>query len=605
MRVSTQLRFSAACVLAALAGRAAAQCNAVRLIDDGDPQASALHGSSAAVNGGLVALGTPNQVVSGQANSGEVCTYYNVPPFNWEIFSYMRPNDPTANAQFGSAVSVGAGFTWAVVGAPSAGGGAAYVFNRAPQTNTWIQNVKLDPSFAYGERFGQTVAINDDATLIAVGAPQRTVGGTMNAGSVPVYTRTGNTWSYETALYQDNPSLRHDGDFLGRALSASGTRVLVGVPNGDPGGRTDAGYVEVWTRNPGPAWSMDQLIAPADGQPSDLFGTSVSISGDVLAVGAPYATVNGLANCGAVYIYRYHQNNGWTLESKVVPTDNLPAMHFGNSVAISQQEMIAGTLGATQRAYVFRPAASAWYQDARIQNPDGATGDFGEVVAVEGNIAVATSPWRSRGANYSAAGGGWVLYPPAEGSDSYCSAVPVSGGTFQGCTDTCTLDGSTTCGNGQQQGPDVYYQYLAPATGMVTIDTQGSTLDTVLSVHHPYALSGTPLNTIVCNDDFAAPALWSKVTLPVTQGTLYMIRIAGYGGATGPYVLNIGNVNACYANCDGSTAAPVLNVSDFICFQQRFAAGDPWANCDGSTAPPVLNVSDYICFQQAFAAGCP
>jgi probable HAF family extracellular repeat protein len=34
-------------------------------------------------------------------------------------------------------------------------------------------------------------------------------------------------------------------------------------------------------------------------------------------------------------------------------------------------------------------------------------------------------------------------------------------------------------------------------------------------------------------------------------------------------------VVACYANCDGSTAAPVLNVNDFVCFQARFAGGCP------------------------------
>jgi hypothetical protein len=61
----------------------------------------------------------------------------------------------------------------------------------------------------------------------------------------------------------------------------------------------------------------------------------------------------------------------------------------------------------------------------------------------------------------------------------------------------------------------------------------------------------------------------------------------------------------CYANCDGSNAAPILNVSDFICFLNRFAAGDGYANCDGSTAPPILNVSDFICFLNRFAAGCP
>ena len=31
----------------------------------------------------------------------------------------------------------------------------------------------------------------------------------------------------------------------------------------------------------------------------------------------------------------------------------------------------------------------------------------------------------------------------------------------------------------------------------------------------------------------------------------------------------------CYANCDGSTNAPVLNVNDFVCFNNRFAAGCP------------------------------
>jgi hypothetical protein len=62
---------------------------------------------------------------------------------------------------------------------------------------------------------------------------------------------------------------------------------------------------------------------------------------------------------------------------------------------------------------------------------------------------------------------------------------------------------------------------------------------------------------------------------------------------------------ACYANCDASTAAPVLNVGDFTCFLQRLAAGESYANCDSSTAAPVLNVGDFTCFLQRFAAGCP
>jgi hypothetical protein len=70
----------------------------------------------------------------------------------------------------------------------------------------------------------------------------------------------------------------------------------------------------------------------------------------------------------------------------------------------------------------------------------------------------------------------------------------------------------------------------------------------------------------------------------------------------------------CYANCDGSTVEPVLNVEDFTCFVNEFAQGlalptpqqiTHYANCDNSATEPVLNVEDFICFVSAFAAGCP
>jgi hypothetical protein len=63
-------------------------------------------------------------------------------------------------------------------------------------------------------------------------------------------------------------------------------------------------------------------------------------------------------------------------------------------------------------------------------------------------------------------------------------------------------------------------------------------------------------------------------------------------------------VVVCYANCDASTTPPVLNVLDFACFLNKFAAGDPYANCDNSSTPPVLNVLDFACFLNKFAAGC-
>lgn len=69
-------------------------------------------------------------------------------------------------------------------------------------------------------------------------------------------------------------------------------------------------------------------------------------------------------------------------------------------------------------------------------------------------------------------------------------------------------------------------------------------------------------------------------------------------------VMGAGATGGCYANCDNSTSTPMLNVNDFNCFLNRFAAGESWANCDASTSAPVLNVNDFQCFLNRFAAGC-
>lgn len=79
---------------------------------------------------------------------------------------------------------------------------------------------------------------------------------------------------------------------------------------------------------------------------------------------------------------------------------------------------------------------------------------------------------------------------------------------------------------------------------------------------------------------------------------------AGSLGAITTFTLYLQSDSWCYANCDASTVTPVLNVNDFTCFLNYFAAGDLRANCDGSSTPPVLNVLDFACFVNAYPAGC-
>ncbi len=57
----------------------------------------------------------------------------------------------------------------------------------------------------------------------------------------------------------------------------------------------------------------------------------------------------------------------------------------------------------------------------------------------------------------------------------------------------------------------------------------------------------------------------------------------------------------CYANCDDSVVPPYLTANDFMCFMNRFAAGESYANCDGVSG---LNANDFQCYLNKFATGC-
>ena len=58
-------------------------------------------------------------------------------------------------------------------------------------------------------------------------------------------------------------------------------------------------------------------------------------------------------------------------------------------------------------------------------------------------------------------------------------------------------------------------------------------------------------------------------------------------------------VGGCYADCNGDG---VLNILDFVCFQNAFVTADPQADCNGDGA---LNILDFVCFQGEFESGCP
>jgi hypothetical protein len=101
---------------------------------------------------------------------------------------------------------------------------------------------------------------------------------------------------------------------------------------------------------------------------------------------------------------------------------------------------------------------------------------------------------------------------------------------------------------------------------------------------------------------------WAILTINNIQPSdagAYSVVFSNACGSASSQAAAVTVANPCYANCDQSTSSPILNINDFQCFLNAFAAGTGYANCDASTIPPVLNVNDFQCFVNAFAAGCP
>lgn len=119
---------------------------------------------------------------------------------------------------------------------------------------------------------------------------------------------------------------------------------------------------------------------------------SVSIDGDLIAVGAPDGLPDAppSAIAGATYIFR-RDGITWIQEAKIVPMDAQPGDGIGK-VAISGNRVLMGATGHngfTGAAYVFRRDGTTWTLAANLTPADADTGDtFGIGVCLRGDVAV-------------------------------------------------------------------------------------------------------------------------------------------------------------------------------------------------------------------------
>lgn len=143
-------------------------------------------------------------------------------------------------------------------------------------------------------------------------------------------------------------------------------------------------------------------------------------------------------------------------------------------------------------------------------------------------------------------------------NDDCGSALPIFYGTVAGTTSEATNDGTATCG-ASMSSPDVWFRFAATESRWVHINTIGSDFDTVLSVHSD--CTGAISNQLTCNDD--SVGLQSGTAFEATAGSEYLIRVAGSAGATGNYVLEVGDggtVQGTVRRSNGATPIAEIDV---------------------------------------------
>jgi len=174
--------------------------------------------------------------------------------------------------------------------------------------------------------------------------------------------------------------------------------------------------------------------------------------------------------------------------------------------------------------------------------------------------------------------------PPA--NDPCSGSILLSNGVaFSGSIATATNDGTATCGT-STTAADAWFRYTAVGTSTVTIDTCGSTFDTVLSVYT--GACGARVQT-QCNDDSGAVGpcpngTTSYVTFTPVANTTYLIRVAGFNGARGNYTVR----------ASGGTATVTLPTSPSNLRVARTGANSVLTWTDRSTNETLFRVERQL-----------
>lgn len=255
--------------------------------------------------------------------------------------------------------------------------------------------------------FGHTSTLSSNGSIMVIGAPAESsnasgINGDQNNDAAPgsgaayVFERqaTG-LWTQQAYLKASNTRIAPSGGAsFGSSLSISedGSTLVVGAygepspstgVNGDqtPVTAALAGAAYVFNRSPTGQWTQSAYLKASNTDATDVFGSSVSISGDgrMIAVGAPGedgsailvngADDNSTPEQGAVYVFALDAN-GWEQTAYIKPHLRISAtarMQFGGKVALNQTGTTLAITTDRYGIYIYSRSTGTWEFDNVLQ----------------------------------------------------------------------------------------------------------------------------------------------------------------------------------------------------------------------------------------------
>lgn len=255
----------------------------------------------------------------------------------------------------------------------------------------WYQSAYIKADDVDGEdSFGQALALLGDT--LAVGMPYEDSGSSTlpgdetiaDAGAAYVYklVEQDQVKSWKKESYLKAIDIIDQGDRFGFSLSLSGNLLAISAPYEDSNQKSitndltnnsisadnsvsDSGAVYIFARSQADKlFSKSSYIKAPNGGEEDAFGYSVAISGNILAIGAPFednentAIVNNgeaivesaqRADSGAVYIFEL-VNNSWVFKAYIKAPNAGASDQFGKTVALSDSYLVVGAPGEDSSA---------------------------------------------------------------------------------------------------------------------------------------------------------------------------------------------------------------------------------------------------------------